>query len=124
MVPTLFGICASKSPDNLVGTVDFIVGGSTLDNIFDPAQYVKNVVRLLRPGGRTFEFNIYADRHRPYMIFPPPWYYDFFVVNECDDCKVYLVENSGGINHAFKVLVEYNADQKVDWVPHRQLRAQ
>jgi SAM-dependent methyltransferase len=102
-------------PDELADTVDFIVGGSTLDNVFDPAQYIKNIAKLLRPGGRLFEFNIYVDRYRPYIILPPPWYYDFFVVNEFDDCKVYVIESVNGIDYAFKVLVGHNPEQQVGW---------
>ena len=83
-------------PDELAETVDFVVGGSTLDNVFDPAQYMRNIARLLRPGGRLFEINIYVDRMRPYVILPPPWYFDFFVVNQFEDCKVYVVEHADG----------------------------
>jgi len=102
-------------PDDLVETADFIVGGSTLDNVFDPARYIKNIAKLLRPRGRLFEFNICVDRHRPYVILPPPWYYDFFVINEFDDCKVYVIESANGIDHAFKVLVGHNPEQQVGW---------
>ena len=39
-------------PDNLKATADFIVDGSTLDNVFDPAMTLRNYAQLLRPGGR------------------------------------------------------------------------
>lgn len=102
-------------PTELAGTVDFIVGGSTLDNVFDPAQYMRNIARLLKLGGRLFETNIYVDRMRPYVILPPPWYFDFFVVNRFDDCKIYVVEHTGGQFHAFKTLVTCNPAQKAGW---------
>jgi hypothetical protein len=35
-------------PEALEGTLEFIVGGSVLDNIFDPASYLKNMSRLLK----------------------------------------------------------------------------
>jgi SAM-dependent methyltransferase len=102
-------------PDHLAGTVEFVVGASTLDNVFDPAQYVRNIARLLRPGGRMFELNVYVDRMRPYVILPPPWYFDFFVVNRFDDSKVYVIEDAAGLKHAYKVVVPYNPAQQPTW---------
>lgn len=101
--------------DHMADTADFIVGGSTLDNIFDPAQYMRNIARLLKPRGRIFEFNIYIDRMRPYVILPPAWYYDFFVVNSFDDCKVYVAEHVNDKVHAYKVLVPLNPEQQPTW---------
>ena len=37
-------------PDNLKAMADFIVDGSTLDNVFDPAMTLRNYAQLLRPG--------------------------------------------------------------------------
>jgi F5/8 type C domain len=100
--------------ERLEGTVEFIVGGSTLDNVFDPAQYLKNMSRLLRPGGRIVEINHTTDHNRPYIILPPAWYYDYFVVNKFSDCMLYVLEHSDPICF-YQLVVNYNAVQSVGW---------
>src|SRR5262245_57188207 len=45
-------------PEAHMPSVDFLFGGSVLDNIFDPATYMVNVSKLLRPGGRVFDQNV------------------------------------------------------------------
>jgi Methyltransferase domain len=101
-------------PDSLAGVADFVVGGSTLDNVFDPAQYLRNISRMLRPGGRLFEVNHGNNHQRPYVILPPPWYFDYFVVNGFADCRVYVLEYSNAV-HAFKLFAAPNEDQQVGW---------
>lgn len=73
-------------------SADFIIGGSTLDNVFNPAMYLINMSRLLKPGGRLFEINISVNMFFPYVIFTPFWFLDYFVVNNYSDCKVYMLE--------------------------------
>jgi hypothetical protein len=91
-----------------------IIGGSTLDNVFDPAQYIRNMVEILRPRGRLIEINHANNHSRPYVMLPPPWYFDYFVVNGFVDCKVYIWEISSAV-HAYKLLCPYNPRQQVNW---------
>jgi hypothetical protein len=44
-------------PDRLHASADFIVDGSTLDNVFDPAMALRNLAAMLRPGGRLLMIN-------------------------------------------------------------------
>lgn len=80
-------------PDRLAGSCDFLVDGSTLDNIFDPATGLKNIARLLRPGGRCFLINLGNCSPEfggiPYTMFNPLWFYDFFAWNGFESCEVY-----------------------------------
>jgi SAM-dependent methyltransferase len=101
-------------PNEMEGRAEFIVGGSTLDNVFDPAQYIKNIVRLLRPGGRLFEINILNNTGRAYIMLPPPWFFDYFVVNKFADCRVYVIETSDNV-HAFKLQAYVNPEQQPGW---------
>ena len=101
-------------PERLAEMSDFIVGGSTLDNVFSPAQYIQNIARMLRPGGRWFEINHANDFMRPYVILPPPWYFDYFCVNKFADCRVYVLDCSGPV-HAYKMLVPLLPNQQVGW---------
>jgi hypothetical protein len=49
-------------PDSLRGTADFIVDGSVLDNVFDPAMGLRNLTEMLRPGGRLLMSNAWNTR--------------------------------------------------------------
>ncbi len=101
-------------PDELADVADFIVGGSTLDNVFDPAQYLRNIARMLRPKGRLFEINHANNHARPYVILPAPWFFDFFVVNRFADCRIYAVEFTE-LAHAFRMEYFINPEQQPGW---------
>lgn len=78
-------------PNELRGIADFIVDGSTLDNVFSPATAIKNFADLLRPGGRILMLNMLSNDHEPYTMLPPLWYLDYFAANRFLDCKVYIL---------------------------------
>jgi hypothetical protein len=86
-------------PETLRATADFIVDGSTLDNVFDPAMALRNFAELLRPGGRLLTINAWNLRDTAYTACSPSWYLDYFVANGFADCKVYVcVGARSGIN--------------------------
>jgi hypothetical protein len=78
-------------PENLRASADFILDGSTLDNVFDPAMVISNFAEMLRPGGRLITTNMFSNHYEPYVIIPPLWYLDYFTVNGFSDCKVYIL---------------------------------
>jgi SAM-dependent methyltransferase len=78
-------------PSDLRNIADFIVDGSTLDNVFDPATVIRNFAEMLRPGGRILTFNMYSNHREPYAMMPPLWFFDYFVANGFVDCKVYIL---------------------------------
>jgi hypothetical protein len=78
-------------PPELRNIADFIVDGSTLDNVFDPATVIRNFAEMLRPGGRLLTLNVFSNHYEPYAMLPPLWFLDYFVVNGFADCKVYIV---------------------------------
>jgi hypothetical protein len=78
-------------PDELKCCADFIVDGSTLDNTFNPALTLKNYCELLRPGGRLCLINTLSNHFDPYTIATPSWFFDYFVMNKFDDCRVYII---------------------------------
>jgi hypothetical protein len=77
-------------PEHLKGIADFIVDGSTLDNVFDPGRTIQHYADLLRPGGRIVMANMLSNHHEPYNMMPPLWYLDYFTVNGFTDCKTYI----------------------------------
>jgi hypothetical protein len=64
-------------PESHMPSVDFLFGGSVLDNIFDPATYMVNVSKFLRPGGRVFDQNVISQVHHPYLLVTPAWLLDY-----------------------------------------------
>ena len=74
----------------LASTAEFVYGGSVLDNVFDPAAYIRNIGRLLAPAGRLIDQNIASFHYHPYLVASPAWYFDYFVLNDFEDCKIYF----------------------------------
>jgi len=79
----------------LHGRFDFIIEGSCLDNIFDPAAAIRNLARLLKPGGRILHIDRASRRHNDYVAFALSWFHDFYAINEFADCQVYLAQWDG-----------------------------
>ncbi len=78
-------------PLYLKNCADLIIDGSTLDNVFDPVMVLKNLSKMLKPGGRLFSCNMGSNYNCPYFIPTPSWFYDYFVVNNFFDVNVYVV---------------------------------
>jgi hypothetical protein len=78
-------------PKALCESADILIDGSTLDNVFTPSIVLQNFTRLLRPGGRMFLINAYSSFESAYVIMPPMWYVDYFVMNGFADCRVYVM---------------------------------
>ena len=79
----------------LVGRFDFIFDGSCLDNIFDPAAAIRNLARMLKPGGRIVHVERASRRHNVYVAFALSWFHDFYAINDFADCQVYLAQWDG-----------------------------
>jgi hypothetical protein len=89
-------------PSSHHGTIDFLYGGSVLDNIFDPATYIRNVSDLLRPGGRLIEHDIISQHQHPYCLVSPAWMFDYFAFNGYGSCSIYVCESAySGFHHIY-----------------------
>ena len=69
---------------------DFIYNGSVLDNVWDPVMSLRNMSRLLKPGGRIVHLEHGTRVNGPYLTFPPDWFHDYYSVNNFADCKTYF----------------------------------
>lgn len=80
-------------PDSLREQFDFIIDGGTFDHLFDIRMSFENVVKMLKCGGRIFQWNAASNfTGVAYISFGPDLFYDFYVLNQFIDCKVYVVE--------------------------------
>ncbi len=77
-------------PKELYGQFDFIFNGSVLDNVWDPPQALRNVSRLLSPKGRVVHVETATACRYNYTALSPSWYFDYYVVNNFGDCKIYV----------------------------------
>lgn len=77
---------------HLCNVADFILNGSVLDDIFDPAQALRNMSAMLRPGGRImiYESATQQGLGGGYLTFSPEWFFTFFRENNYDKCQIYL----------------------------------
>jgi SAM-dependent methyltransferase len=76
-------------PPALEEQFDFIYNGSVLDNVWDPATGMRNMTRLLKPGGRIVHLEHGTRVNGPYLTFPPDWFHDYYAINHFADCKTY-----------------------------------
>jgi hypothetical protein len=76
-------------PEHLANSVDLIVDGSVLDNMFDPSMGIRNIARMLKPGGRAILQEHSTALAGSYSACSQAWYFDFFAINGFADCKIY-----------------------------------
>ena len=76
---------------------DFVYDGGSLDNIFDVAATIRNISRMLKPGGRFLASNNGGPHPTSYLKFSADWFMDFFAYNQYADCKTYIC-NYPGVN--------------------------
>ena len=58
-----------------------------LDIVFTWSVVLQNYAKLLRPGGRLLMENAFSAHNTAYVMMPPMWYLDYFVMNKFVDCK-------------------------------------
>lgn len=75
---------------SLYGKYDFIYNGSVLDNIFDPVTALVNTSQMLAPGGTVVHIEMSSHLCFEYISYSPDWFYDYYAVNNFEDCKVYV----------------------------------
>jgi len=86
------GYLSEPPPDQLNASVDFIIDGGALTDIFSPAAVLRNYACALRSGGRLIAVNNLSAHFDPYSIPTACWYLDYCVINAFADCKVYVLE--------------------------------
>ena len=91
----VFDLCDPHPAADLLGRFDFVYDGSALDNVFDPVAALRNLTRLTRSGGRVFHVDRVSRAHNVYLAFALSWFYDYYSINEFEDCQVYLAQWDG-----------------------------
>jgi SAM-dependent methyltransferase len=90
------GYFSKPLPDQLKASVDFIIDGGALADMFSPASALRNYANLLRPGGRLIVVNNLSAHFDPYSIPTASWYLDYCVANAFADCKAYVLDYPPG----------------------------
>ncbi len=81
-------LCAPL-PYDLKDCFDFVINGSVFDNIFDPATAMDNVGEMLKENGVSFHVEGAHHFYYAYIKFGASWFFDYAVVNNYFDCKVF-----------------------------------
>lgn len=78
-------------PKELEGQFDFIVDGGTFDHLFDLKTCFENVTKLLKPGGRIFQWNAASNyANAGYLSFSADFFYDYYTLNKYADCRTFF----------------------------------
>jgi SAM-dependent methyltransferase len=103
-------------PDNLVGQFDFIIDGGTFDHLVDIRMAFRNVIRMLKPGGRIFQWNAASNfANLAYVSFSADFFFDFFLINKFSDCRTYFAESDGVTAQNWK-LTEFIPDAATQYI--------
>lgn len=95
-------------PDELCETADFIIDGSTADNVFAPNVLLQNISKMLKPGGRAISTNVAGTYRWAYIMLSPIWFFDYYVINKFSDCKVYLFDHRQEATFAYTLRLQCN----------------
>lgn len=100
---------------------DFIYDGSCIDNVFDPAVFLRNVSEMLRTGGRCLIAAHASLYPGAFLMFSPEWFFSFFAVNGYRSCRVLLADTrcTGGnwltsVSHLFEYSPYFSRDPQYD----------
>ena len=108
-------------PDSLVGQFDFIVDGGTFDHLFNLPTVFDNVLKLLKPGGRIFQWNAASNlTGAAFISFGPDLFYDYYVLNRYADCKVYLAECDSPADRAWDFF-EFDGTDRHGYFPSSKI---
>lgn len=77
-------------PEKYKNKWDFIFNGSILDNMFDPAQAMRNISEMLSESGRVLHIEMASNLAFEYLMFSVDWFFDYYIVNNYKDCMVYV----------------------------------
>ena len=86
--------------------------GSTLDNVFTPSTTLRNYCELLRPGGRLLAINAFSSYDNAYVIMPPMWYLDYFVINKFADARIYVILYLNGTDNVLYLDLDFLQDAR------------
>jgi len=81
-------------PQNLEESFDFIIDGGTFDHLFDLKTSFANVVKLLKPKGRVFQWNAASNySNAGYLSFSADFFYDYYALNNFSDCQTFFAQS-------------------------------
>lgn len=87
--PIEYGGLSGLLNTQIIRSADFIFNGSCLDNLFDPAQAMRNLSAMLRPDGRILSFEHGSIMQSAYLAYSPEWFWGFYAANDYADCVVW-----------------------------------
>jgi len=106
---------------------DFIYTGGCLDNVFSPADLIKNSSKMLKVGGRVMHFECASGLLGAFTYLTAEWFMSYYAANNFADCKVYvLAQTKPGRNRfdydtdIFNYSHEYTRSEDFDYFKSAQ----
>jgi hypothetical protein len=93
----------TELPEKYRGIADFIVNGSCLDDLFDPAMATRSISKMLRPGGRIIDIEAGVPVNGVVLSYSPEWFFDFYAINKYADCQVFVCAFTHMLRRPWKV---------------------
>lgn len=78
-------------PSELKNEFDLVIDGGTIEHIFDIRMAMKNIVSLLRLGGKVIHFSPADLINHGFYNLSPCFFFDYYLENGFSDFECYLV---------------------------------
>ena len=79
-----------QNSHDLLQSCSLVFDGGCLDNVFDPSTALKNLVSLLKPGGRIVNWAAASNWPGSFAMVSPEWLFSFYSTNGFGNIRVYL----------------------------------
>lgn len=81
---------SKQDATSLLGQMEAVYDGGSLDNVFGPAMAIKNLSSLLRSGGRIFNWVCASNWPGAYSMISPEWLLSFYALNQFKKIRIYV----------------------------------
>lgn len=101
---------------SLEGQFEFIIDGGTFDHLLDLRTAFMNVVKMLTPNGRIFQWNAASNfTGAAYVSLGPDLFNDYYTLNKFADCKILIAEGDSFGQKELWNMYEFAETEKYGW---------
>lgn len=80
-------------PEELKEKFDYLIDGGVLDHLINIGTAMENMGSMLKLGGRIFGWDVSTNcTVGSYCVFTPAFFFDWFAINNYENCRTFMVE--------------------------------